>query len=81
MARNRSNMYWRAVSYYLSQSVSTISPSIEFMPIDSLQKINIRNTSKLKFYERFGLGVEPNLTMEESTKWLNALSGSEKSVA
>ncbi|EJF79023.1 hypothetical protein MCO_00552 [Bartonella sp. DB5-6] len=74
-------MYWRAVSYYLSQSMSTVLPSIEFMLIDGLKKISTRNAFEVKFYEELGFSVEPYLTTEEITKWLSALSGIAKNVA
>ncbi len=81
LARDRSHIYWRAVSYYLSQSMSTILPGIEFMLIDGLQKMSTRNAFECKFYEKLGFSAEPHLTTEEITKWLNALSGNKKSVA
>ncbi|USP02238.1 hypothetical protein [Bartonella taylorii] len=81
LARDRSHMYRRAVSYYLSQSMSTVLPSIEFMLIDGLQKISTRNAFEVKFYEELGFSAEPHLTTEEVTKWLSALSGIVKNVA
>ncbi|WP_375644234.1 MULTISPECIES: hypothetical protein [unclassified Bartonella] len=81
LVRERTHIYWRAVSYYLSQSMSTILPGIEFMLIDGLQKMSTRSAFKCKFYEKLGFSAEPHLTTEEITKWLNALSGNKKSVA
>ncbi len=74
-------MYWRAVSYYLSQFMSTVLFGIEFMLIDGLQKISTCNAFELKFYEKLGLSTEPHLTTEKITKWLSALSGVVRNVA
>ncbi|WP_375629571.1 MULTISPECIES: hypothetical protein [unclassified Bartonella] len=81
MARERTYMYWKVISYYLSQSIGTTLPSIEFMLTDDFQKISAYNAFELNFYEKFGLSTELHLTTEEITKWFSALSGIIKNVA
>ncbi|WP_323856933.1 tRNA lysidine(34) synthetase [Xenorhabdus doucetiae] len=75
MDRYPSNLYWRALSYCLAQSISTISSGAEFMLIDGLQKISYRNPLELKYYNELGFSALPNITEDllmEWSKYINA---------
>ncbi|MDE9544412.1 hypothetical protein KKJ06_05520 [Xenorhabdus bovienii] len=69
MDRYPSNLYWRALSYYLAQSVSTVSSGIEFMLIDGLQKISYRNPIELEYYDELGFSAIPDIPENILSMW------------
>ncbi|WP_375630483.1 MULTISPECIES: hypothetical protein [unclassified Bartonella] len=73
LAREHTYMYWKVISYYLSQSMGTTLPSIEFMLTDDFQKISAYNAFELSFYEKLEFSTEPYSTMEKIIKWLESL--------
>ncbi len=74
-------MYWKVISYYLSQSMGATLSSIEFMLTDDLQKIRTYNAFEIKFYEKLEFSTEPYSTIEKIIKWLESLFKSEKALA
>ncbi len=74
-------MYWKVISYYLSQSMRTTLPSIEFMLTDDLRKISVYNAFRLKFYEKLEFSPEPYSIMEKIVKWLESLFKREEAIA
>ena len=73
MDRYPSKIYWRAASYYLAQSMSTIMPGIEFYLIDGLQKASQNCPVNLKFYKELGFSAVPGLSEENISYWLSFL--------
>ncbi len=74
-------MYWKAISYYLSQSMGATLPNIESVLTDDLQKISAYNVFELKFYEKLEFSTEPYSTMEKIIKWLESFFKSGKAIA
>ncbi len=74
-------MYWKVISYYLSQSMGATLPSIESILTDDLQKISAYNVFELKFYEKLKFSTEPYSTMEKIIKWLESFFKSERAIA
>ncbi|WP_375615559.1 MULTISPECIES: hypothetical protein [unclassified Bartonella] len=81
LARERTYMYWKVISYYLSQSIGTTLPSIEFMLTDDFQKISAYNAFELNFYEKLEFSTEPYSTMEKIIKWLESLFKRKEAIA
>ncbi|MCC2520600.1 hypothetical protein CKF94_03475 [Vibrio coralliilyticus] len=69
MDRFPSNLYWRACSYYIAQSMSTVSAGIEFLLVDGLQKQSQRNPLELTYYKELGFSALPDISTESLTKW------------
>ncbi len=74
-------MYWKVISYYLSQSMGATLPSIESIRTDDLQKISAYNAFELKFCEKLEFSTEPYSIMEKIIKWLESLFKRGKAIA
>lgn len=72
--RSPNTLYWRAHSYYLAQSISTIVPGMEFILLDGLQKQSERDHLSLQYYNELGFSALPHIPLESLQKWKSFIS-------
>ncbi|AGF74159.1 hypothetical protein BAnh1_02760 [Bartonella australis AUST/NH1] len=73
--RYPSELYWRAMSYYLAQSISTTLAGAEFMLVDGFQNLSAKNPAVPEYYDILGFSAKPGLTAAEIQKWRAYLTG------
>lgn len=73
--RYPSDLYWRAISYYLAQSVSTILLGAEFMLVDGFQRLSMKHPEALEYHDMLGFSTKLGLSASVFKRWRSYLAG------
>lgn len=69
-----SKMYWRAIAYYMAQSLNSTIPGIEFEMMRGLQKLSTSYEFSPNFESSLGFSVNGTLNDDARSEWEKFLS-------